>query len=93
MINYSKLVVDELNSQDVDADILEVPLNIFLKSGDVLYLCFIEKETVDVLVVSETTNDFKEELRIVPKCNINYVSVVYEINLDVGENGKDKMFS
>ena len=34
IVDSDNIRLDELNSQDVDADILEVPLNIFLKSGD-----------------------------------------------------------
>lgn len=70
-----------LERQGIELDVREVPFNIFLKNtNDVLTLCFIEEEKKDYLIVVETTNEGTEEIRIIPKENIEYISVFYDFN-------------
>lgn len=78
-LNYTELIIQSLKKQGFDLDISEIPINIFLKNtGDILIFCFIENEDDDCLVVAETIEDGSEELRILPKENIEYVGVYYE---------------
>lgn len=99
-MNYSKLITAQFEEQDIDLDIEEIPIAIYFKSGDLISLSFIERETVDALVVSETTTklnpnntlQFGDELRIIPKDNIDYVSVIYDVSFDLDNEVKDKMF-
>ena len=76
----------------MDLELYEIPFNIFLKNtGDVLSLCFLEEENEDCLIVSETNTIGFEELRIIPKNNIEYVSVFYDFSSFKG-NEEDNMF-
>ena len=91
-MNYSEILTNSLKKQGIDMDIKEIPFNLFLKnSDDVLLLCFIEYEDDKCLVVAETNDKGFEELRIVPKSNIEYISVFYDFNYDENEEKTDKM--
>ena len=97
-MNYSKLIKDEFDKKEIDLEVNEIPLNIFLKE-DEIPLCFIERETIDALVIYQTTskledNDvlFSDELRIIPKDKIEYVAIVYDLDFDFNEKTEDKMF-
>lgn len=89
-MNFTKLLTDCLKKQDIDMDISEIPFNVFLKNTcDILTLCFIEFENDDFLVVAETNNRGSEELRIIPKENIEYVGIFY--GFEEIEEKEDKM--
>ncbi len=94
-MNYTELIKNSLLKQDIDLKICEIPFNIFMKNnGDILTLCFIECETEDSLVVAETTDEGFEELRIIPKDNIEYVSIFYDFeSIRKDEKTDDNMFA
>lgn len=78
-MNYTNALINSLKEQDIDLKISEIPFNLFLKNtGDILCLCFIEFEDDDCLIVAETNDNGFEELRIIPKENIEYISVFYD---------------
>ena len=59
----------------------QIPFNIFLKNtGDILRLCFLEDENNEYIIVSETNDLGYEEIRIIPKENIEYVSIFYDFS-------------
>ena len=90
-MNYTNLLTDCLKKQDIDLNVEEIPFNIFLKNtGDILTLCFIEYENENFLVVAETNNCGSEELRIIPKENIEYIGIFY--GFEKIEDKKDKMY-
>lgn len=92
VINYSQLLEYGVKLQGIDLNVEEIPFNLFLKNtGDVLYLCFIEYETYDCLVVAETNNKGSEEIRIIPKENIEYISVFYDFEKVESYQNDDKM--
>ena len=82
-----------LEIQNIPLDIKNVPFNIFLKdNGDILQLCFLENENDEALIVSETTALGTEELRIIPKQNIEYIAIFYDFtSLETEKNKNDKM--
>lgn len=82
---FSEAVNDGLKAQKLNTTIKDCPVNITLKSGVVLNTCFIEKETTNLLVVSETTKELTEEIRVVAKDDISYLAVVY-LTPDLMEN-------
>lgn len=90
-MNYTNLLIDCLKKQDIELDIDEIPFNVFLKNTeDILTLCFLEYETDECLVVAETNTTGFEELRIIPKENIEYISIFYGFNEIIEK--RDKMF-
>ena len=53
-------------------------------------LCFLEEETEDCIIVVETNSIGAEEIRIIPKSNIEYVSIFYDFE-DDSEDVVDRM--
>ena len=92
-MNFTKALSFALKLQDISLNTNEIPFNVFLKNtGDVLSLCFLEHERDDCLIIVETNVQGAEELRIIPKENIEYISIFYDFSvLDKCEE-KDKMF-
>ena len=91
-MNYAEILKLAIKKQDMELLLNEIPFNIFLKNTeDILSLCFLEYEDDECIIVSETNYLGFEELRIVPKENIEYVSVFYDFS-DLKEDKKDKMF-
>lgn len=92
-MNYTESLKQGLEIQNIPLDIKNTPINVYLKhTGDILKLCFLEKETYDYIIVSETTVNGTEEIRIVPKKNIEYISIFYDFtSLETKENKNDKM--
>ena len=65
--------------QKIDIETKNIPFNIYMKNnGDILRLCFLEAESKDTIIVSETTSRGTEEIRIIPKVNIEYISIFYD---------------
>ena len=80
-----------MERQGIELDVREVPFNIFLKNtNDILTLCFLEEETKDYIIVVETTDIGTEEIRIIPKENIEYISVFYDFE-EPNEDVSDRM--
>ena len=78
-MNYEEALSCAIKRQGIELKVSEIPFNIFLKNtNDILTLCFLEKETVDYLSIVETTHYGVEEVRIIPKENIEYVSIFYD---------------
>ena len=78
-MNMMKTLKEAIKVQDIDLELNEIPINIFLKhNGDILEFCFIEKESEDALIVAELVG-IGEELRIIPKNNIEYISLCYKL--------------
>lgn len=90
-MNYTKALGYALHLQDIELDTNEIPFNIYLKNNDVLTLCFLEYETDDCVIVVETNSVGAEELRIIPKDNIEYISIFYDFESLTVEEEKDKM--
>lgn len=70
-------VQNGLKVQGINNSITECPVNITLKSGIILNACYLEEETQDLLIVSETTRELKEEIRVINKDDISYLAVIY----------------
>ena len=65
--------------QKINIETKNIPFNIYMKNnGDILRLCFLEAESKDTIIVSETTAGGTEEIRIIPKANIEYISIFYD---------------
>ena len=92
-MNYTQSLKEGLKVQKINLKPYEVPFNIYFKhSGDVLRLCFLEKESMDYLVVSETTQYGTEEIRIVPKDSIEYIGIFYDFaSIEPRNKPVDKM--
>ena len=90
-MNFSRFLYYSLEGQGISLDLKEIPFNIFLKNGDILTLCFLELEDEDALVVAETNNVGAEEIRIIPKENIEYVSIYYDFEENDGDDEFDRM--
>lgn len=92
-MNYTQSLKDGLKIQKINLKPTDVPFNIYLKhNGDVLRLCFLEKETMDYIVVSETTEYGSEEIRIVPKDSIGYIGIFYDFaSIEPRSKPVDKM--
>ena len=92
-MNYEKILKLAIRKQDMNLELNEIPFNIFLKnSGDVLTLCFLEEENEECIIISETNMMGFEELRIVPKENIEYISVFYDFSSLGDDDNMDVMF-
>ena len=48
-------------------------------------MCFLEEEKEDCIIVVETTDLGTEEIRIIPKDNIEYISIFYDFEDDKEE--------
>ena len=78
-MNYEEALSSALGRQGIELKVSEIPFNIFLKNtNDILTLCFLEEETEDYISIVETTDYGVEEVRIIPKENIEYVSIFYD---------------
>lgn len=78
-MNYEEALSSAIVRQGIKLKVSEIPFNIFLKNtNDILTLCFLEEETEDYLSIVETTDYGVEEVRIIPKDNIEYVSIFYD---------------
>lgn len=90
-MNYSNALSLAMRRQGIEISMNEIPFNIFLKNtNDILTLCFLEEETEEYIVVVETNEIGAEEIRIIPKDNIEYISVFYDFEED-GEEVVDRM--
>lgn len=76
-MEWSRVLLDGLLSQGIKLGLEEVPVNIYLKVGDILHFCFIEEEYSDLLLVSETTQNGTEEIRVINKNEISYIGIAY----------------
>lgn len=91
-MNYARALLLAVKKQNIDRDLSKIPFNVFLSySGDVLSLCFLEEETDTYLIVAETNIMGGEELRIIPKENIEYIGLCYG-TLETEEEEEDIMF-
>lgn len=85
-MNYCDALGLAIKIQGIDSKINEIPINIFLKNtNDILTLCFLEEETEDYIIVFETNELGAEEIRIIPKDNIEYISIFYDFE-DMNDN-------
>lgn len=91
-MNWSKAVITGINKQGIKSGLDEIPVNIYLNMGDILRCCFLDEETDDLLIVSETTNTGTEEVRVVNKVDVSYISVVYGNIIPEKVKSQDKMF-
>ena len=90
-MNYGNALCLAMGRQGIEISMNEIPFNIFLKNtNDILTLCFLEEETEEYIVVVETNEIGAEEIRIIPKDNIEYISVFYDFEED-GEEVVDRM--
>lgn len=79
MIDVTECLRKGLEIQKIDLDVKDIPFNIYMKNnGDILKLCFLEAENANSIIVSETTHYGVEEIRIVPKINIEYIGIFYD---------------
>ena len=76
-INVTNSLIKSLKLQQLPTDISKIAVNIYTKQS-VFSTCFIEYETPSVLGIVETMIDGSEQIRIVPKENLDYIEVVYE---------------
>ena len=53
-------------------------------------LCFLEEESEDYIIVVETNDLGAEEIRIIPKDNIEYIGIFYDFE-DESEEVVDRM--
>ena len=91
MIKYEDILRLAIKKQGMELSLKEIPFNVFLKNNrDILTLCFLEYEDEECIILSETNNLGFEELRIVPKSNIEYISIFYDFS-EICEETDDKM--
>ena len=80
-MNYGSILQVAIKKQGMNLKLNQIPFNIFLKNtGDILRLCFLEDENNEYIIVSETNGLGYEEIRIIPKENIEYVSIFYDFS-------------
>ena len=90
-MNYGNALALAIKKQGFDLNVGEIPLNIFLKNThDILTLCFLEEESEDYIIVVETNDLGAEEIRIIPKDNIEYIGIFYDFE-DESEEVVDRM--
>ena len=77
-MNYTQAINDGLQDQNIDIELHNVPLNIYLYSDHIVSLCFLDYEDDEYLRVVETGPSGGEELRIIPKDNIIFIGVIYQ---------------
>lgn len=76
---YGETLILATRKQGIELGTDEIPFNIFMKyTNDILTLCFLEEETEEYIMVAETNEYGAEEIRIIPKNNIEYISVFYD---------------
>lgn len=94
-MDVESLLLEAVECQNHDIGLDELCFNVFLKSGDILFFCFFEKQVDDTLIVAETTPSMKEELRIVPLENVEYIGICYDLDLENVSEGDetDRMFN
>ena len=91
-MDYEKTLKLAIKKQGMEMPLNELPFNIFLKNtNDILSLCFLEYENEECIIVSETNNLGFEELRIIPKHNIEYISIFYDFTEINKDDDIDKM--
>ena len=92
MIDYTSLLKLAIKKQGMELPLNEIPFNVFLKNtGDILTVCFMEHENDDCLIVSETNDLGFEELRIIPKENVEYIGIFYDFSHMDDKDTIDKM--
>ncbi len=90
-MNYEEALSCAIKRQGIELRVDEIPFNIFLKNtNDILTLCFLEEETEEYITIVETTDYGVEEIRIIPKGNIEYISIFYDFE-DPKEEPVDRM--
>lgn len=90
-MNYGNALALAIKMQGIDLEIGEIPLNIFMKNThDILTLCFLEEESEDCIIVVETNDLGAEEIRIIPKDNIEYIGIFYDF-VEESEEIVDRM--
>lgn len=90
-MNYGDALVLAMERQGIGLELGEIPFNVFLKNtNDILALCFLEEETEDYIIVVETNSIGAEEIRIIPKDNIEYISIFYDFE-DESDDVVDRM--
>ena len=90
-MNITQDLKEGLEVQNIDLNYHNVPFNIYLKNtGDILRLCFLERENEYSIIVSETTAKGTEEIRIIPKANIEYIGLFYDFT-SLEPRTQDKM--
>ena len=78
-MNYTDSLKEAKKIQGINLKTDEIPITIYMKNnGDILQVCFIEKETINHLIIIEIMNQ-GEQIRIIPKNNIEYRSIHYFI--------------
>lgn len=78
-MNIKESLLKGTEIQKIDVELKNIPFNVYLKhTGDILRLCFFEDEDIETLIVSETTMHGTEEIRIIPKQNIEYIGIFYD---------------
>lgn len=93
-MNIITSLLEAVASQDIDAMVDDICFNLYTKQGSVFFLCFYVSETESVFTFVNTSENGTEELKIIPKDNIEYIELVYQINLDVKkDNDEDKSYS
>ena len=91
-MNYTEALSLALERQGIELETNEIPFNIFLKNtNDILTLCFLEEESEDCIIVVETNEIGAEEIRIIPKGNIEYISIFYDFDMDGDDDVVDRM--
>ncbi len=92
MGKWVEAVKDGMVLQGIQLDITSIPLDIYLKVGDILHFCYIEKEDDDLLIVSETTSELNEEIRIINTNEISHIAICYVKQLTL-EGDEDVMYT
>lgn len=91
-MDYAQILELAVKKQGMELSLNEIPFNVFLKNTDsILTICFLEYEDEDCMIVSETNGFGFEELRIIPKQNIEYISIFYDFSDMDKEEYDDKM--
>ena len=91
-MNYGDALVLAMKRQRIDLELNEIPFNVFLKNtNDILSLCFLEEETENCIIVVETNSIGAEEIRIIPKENIEYISIFYDFDDESEDMVSDRM--
>lgn len=91
-MDFTKALKKSVHLQDINLNVEEIPFNIYLKNNsDILTLCFLEYESEDFLIIAETTIHGSEEMRIIPKKNVEYISLFYDYTI-LTNHVEDNMF-
>ena len=87
---YTKLE-EVVNNQGLMVEMESLPLNIYMRSGDILTNCFIENGDEKLVSIVETNAYGGEEVRILNQEDIAYIGVVYA-SPERQKTEKDAMF-